>query len=149
MKKPLQIISYVAVAIAAYFVISYLQGGPGHSEHDQQHGHGPEDHGAGEHGHAHGDERPTLVYTHFNEYSELFVEFPALVVGQESAFAAHFNDLVHFKPLVEGKVTVILSGGGNPAERFVVEGPTVPGIFRPVAVPKHSGKRNLIFELEQ
>jgi multidrug efflux pump subunit AcrB len=49
--------------------------------------HPPEDHG--DHGHGHDaaeDPRPGLVFTLWDAHTELFVEFPALVVGQESRF---------------------------------------------------------------
>lgn len=87
--------------------------------------------------------RPTQSITHFSPHTELFVEFPALVVGSESAFAAHVTRLDSFKPLLTGEVTVLLSGGGVPEERFRVDGVTSPGIFRPVAVPEHAGTRDL------
>ena len=35
------------------------------------------------------DDLPTLSITHFTERTELFVEFRALVRGQDSPFAAH------------------------------------------------------------
>ncbi len=90
-------------------------------------------------GHAAGAEK----ITHFTERTELFVEFPRLVVGEKSAFAAHLTRLSSFKALTDGKVTVILSGGGQPDERFAVDAPTQPGIFRPEALPKQAGEREL------
>jgi membrane fusion protein, heavy metal efflux system len=149
-KKILQLVSYLVVAVTAYLVIDYFQReGSRHGAHDATHAHGTAEHGHDDHGHGHGgdDGRPGLVYTHFSDASELFVEFPALVLGEESAFAVHLNDLNRFKPLGAGKVNVILSGGGLPDERFSVDGPSVPGIFRPVAIPKHAGERNLVIEL--
>jgi biotin carboxyl carrier protein len=81
--------------------------------------------------------------THFTEATELFVEFPALVAGAPSPFAAHVTLLGDFKPLASGRVEVVLSGGGLPEERFNATEPTVPGIFRPVAEPAHAGERDL------
>lgn len=124
--------------------------GPPHT-HDGEHApHGP--HGAHDdadedegHGHGHGD--GALAVTHWTERTELFVEFPALTVGEESAFAAHLTRVSDFAPVGEGAVTVLLSGGGAPDESFVVQSPTVPGIFRPVAVPRHPGSRQLTLQL--
>jgi len=79
--------------------------------------------------------------TRFGEDTELFVEFRALVVGVESSFAAHVTRLDTFKPLAAGRVTVVLAGGGAPEERFAIDAPSVPGIFRPVAVPRRAGSR--------
>ncbi len=81
--------------------------------------------------------------THFTDRTELFVEFPRLVVGEKSAFAAHLSHLSDFKAVTAGKVSVRLSGNGQPDETFSVDGPSQPGIFRPEATPKHAGERQL------
>ncbi|MFP5373939.1 MAG: efflux RND transporter periplasmic adaptor subunit, partial [Gammaproteobacteria bacterium] len=83
------------------------------------------------------------VYTHFTPRTELFVEFDPLVAGAKSTFAAHFTKLSDYKPVTEGTVEVILSGGGAPTERFRVRAPRAPGIFAPTVVPRASGRRNL------
>ena len=54
---------------------------------------------AGEH-----SEAPGLVYTHYTADSELFVEFPPLVVGQSSRFLAHFTRLADHSPVRAGQV---------------------------------------------
>jgi membrane fusion protein, heavy metal efflux system len=87
-------------------------------------------------------ERPGLSFTHWTEYTELFVELPALVAGQESAFAAHLTSLVDFTALAEGDVAVVLTSDGV-EERFSASKPSVPGIFRPVAKPKKAGPHRL------
>jgi hypothetical protein len=95
------------------------------------------------HGHGAGGEK----LTHFSDRTELFVEFPRLVVGEKSAFAAHLTTLADFRALTAGKVTVRLSGDGQPDELFSVDGPSQPGIFRPEAMPKHAGDRDLTIEV--
>jgi len=85
--------------------------------------------------------------THFTDKTELYVEFPRLVAGEKSAFAAHMTRLADFKALTAGKVSVILSGGGQPDETFSTDRPTQPGIFRPEAVPKQAGQRELAIEV--
>ena len=115
--------------------------------HDHPHGAEPAGHESEEaHGHGHGDSSESI--THWTDKTELFVEFRALVVGQDSAFAAHLTRLSDFKAVVAGRVTVVLSGGEAPEERFDIAGPTVPGIFRPVARPKHAGVRGLSLLLQ-
>jgi RND family efflux transporter MFP subunit len=112
-----------------------------------------------DHGHAHGSgaahshaananraAEPEKI-THFTEHTELFVEFPRLVVGERSAFAAHVTRLKDFAPVRAGKVTVLLSGGGQPEESFAADLPTQPGIFRPEASPRHAGERELAIEI--
>ncbi len=109
-----------------------------------------DDHGHDDHGHGgHGDhERPGRVVTHFTPETELFVEFPVFLVGEESAFAAHFTRLTDYKPVDVGKVVVTLEGAGKPTEKFEVASPSVPGIFRPVAIPRHAGRRALKISLK-
>ncbi len=112
--------------------------------HTHEHDHDASEHDDGDHGHEHGG---GIVVTTFTDTTELFVEFAPLVVGQESAFAAHLTRLDDFRPVAEGTVTVVLSGGG-PDERFSAEVGDTPGIFRPVAVPARAGARALRLELE-
>ena len=97
------------------------------------------------HGHAHGAGGEKI--THFTDQTELFVEFPRLVAGEKSAFAAHLTRLADFQALAVGKVSVILSGGGQPDEIFSTDTPTQPGIFRPEARPKQAGEREMAIEV--
>ncbi len=105
--------------------------------------------GAGGHAaHATPAGRPGASVTHFGERTELFLEFPALVRGEDSRFAAHLNDLERFKPLEKGRVEVVLTGGGAPDERFEVTDPSPVGIFRPVVRPAHASTRRLVLTVE-
>jgi RND family efflux transporter MFP subunit len=126
----------VILRFFAIFALS-LSGCRSHADHD---GHG--------HGAANENDAPSRAITHWTEQTELFVEFPVLIVGQESPFAAHLTRLSDFKAVDAGDVTVILSGGDAPEERFGVSSPLVPGIFRPVARPEHALKRRLAIQLE-
>jgi RND family efflux transporter MFP subunit len=112
-------------------------------------GHGPADKAAaaegGDHGHAHAAGAEKI--THFTDQTELFVEFPRLVAGEKSAFAAHLTRLSDFRALTAGTVTVILVGDKQAEERFAVDTPSQPGIFRPEAQPKQAGERELIIEV--
>ncbi|MHB1429830.1 MAG: efflux RND transporter periplasmic adaptor subunit [Rhodocyclaceae bacterium] len=81
--------------------------------------------------------------THFSERSELFVEFPALIAGQAATFVAHFTQLADFKPVAQGKLTVVLAGENGAEERFFADVSAVPGIFKPNVTPKTSGEREL------
>lgn len=83
------------------------------------------------------------VYTHTSGGSELFVEFAPLVSGEKSTFAAHFTRLSDYRPVTEGVVDVVLSGGGAPEERFRVRAPRAPGIFAPTVQPRAVGERQL------
>ena len=97
--------------------------------------------------HDHGEESTTLSYTIFSNGYELFVEFPPLVVGNVSAFAAHFTRLSDYKPLSAGQLTAVIVKDGK-GIRHRVDVPTSPGIFRPALQPKEAGAYNLFFILE-
>lgn len=98
----------------------------------------------------HADDHPDSgeKITHFSDKSELFVEFPALVVGQPAIFVAHFTWLADFKPVEKGRMTIVLAGGATPEERFAIDAPSVPGIYKPVVTPKTVGKRELTLIVE-
>lgn len=108
-----------------------------------------------EHGHPHNEDgshslasdgKPTLDYTVWTDQTELFVEFPVLVVGTTSRFAAHFTFMEKHKPVHEGSVTVSLIKGDK-GIRHTVESPSSPGIFRPILQPKEAGVFQLIFDI--
>ena len=127
----------------------HAHGEGGHGDHGDQGDHGDHDkgHGGGHEGHGHGHDGASEVVTLWGATTQLFVEFPALVVGEDSPFAAHLTRLKDHDALAQGEVVVELSGGGHPVERFAVGQPSVPGIFRPVVRPAHPGPRDLTLRL--
>lgn len=94
-----------------------------------------------------GEEIPRLDHTIWTDKTELFVEFPALIVGNPTKFAAHFTVLDKHQPVREGSVTVSLIKGGN-GIRNTAEKPSSPGIFAPEIQPKEAGTYQLVFELK-
>src|SRR6056297_2989641 len=117
-------------------------GGSAPDEHG--HAHGPsETEGA----HDHGGEESTLIYTDYTDVTELFVEFPALVAGKSSSFAAHVTRLADYEPLTSGRLDVILEKGGRAAARFRVNGPARPGIFTPAVTPRDAGNFELVIDV--
>ena len=93
-----------------------------------------------------GEEIPRLDHTIWTDKTELFVEFPALIVGNPSKFAAHFTVLNKHQPVREGSVTVSLIRDGKGIRNTVVA-PSSPGIFAPAIQPKEAGSYQLVFEL--
>lgn len=91
-----------------------------------------------DHAHPHpqaaAEERPGLVFTLWDAHTELFVEFPALVVGEESRFAAHLTHLADYSAVNEGSMTAELGD-----ETAVADAPSRPGIFRPILKPTRAG----------
>ncbi len=94
-----------------------------------------------------GEDIPRLDHTIWTEKTELFVEFPALIVGNSSRFAAHFTVLDKHQPVREGSVTVSLIKGDK-GLRKTVDAPSSPGIFSPTIQPKEAGTYQLVFELK-
>lgn len=93
-----------------------------------------------------GEEIPRLSHTIWTDKTELFVEFPALIAGNGSKFAAHFTVLDKHQPVREGSVTVSLIKDGK-GIRNTVDAPSSPGIFSPAIQPKEAGNYQLVFEL--
>ena len=85
------------------------------------------------------EEPPKLSITHWSNKTELFMEYPPLVVGEKARFAVHLTNLHTFKPLASGRVRVQLARTGGPAETFASEAPSRPGIFGVDVQPKESG----------
>ncbi len=109
-----------------------------------------------EDGHAHDEagghitddsEIPTVDYTVWTDKTELFVEFPAFIVGKTSRFAAHFTLLDKHQAIQEGSVTVSLVKDGK-GIRHQAEEPARAGIFMPSLQPKEVGVYQLVFELK-
>jgi len=108
-------------------------------------GHAGEAHA--EHGHDHG--AGGIAVTHYTDTTELFVEFRKLVKGEQTSFAAHTTLTLPagFQAATEGRMTVVLSGGGQPEERAEAGVSGTPGIFRLAITPQFTGKRHLSFQL--
>ncbi|MFY0530338.1 efflux RND transporter periplasmic adaptor subunit [Archangium gephyra] len=115
-------------------------------------------HGQGqEHGHEHGGaassepERPDLSVTVYQDGLELFMEYPALVVGQPSPLVAHFTDARDpngFRVVTKGRVTATLRYADGTEERFVADKLLRDGIFKPEVRPTRAGEATLTLRLE-
>jgi len=88
-----------------------------------------------------------MQFTLFTSSTELFLESPALVAGEAVGFAAHLTWLADFKPVSGGKLEVILAGGNGVEERFIADAPAIPGIYKPLVMPRQSGNRELTLVL--
>ncbi len=93
-------------------------------------------------------EGEALTYTHYTDQTELFVEFPALVVGRSSRFLAHVTRLADFKPLTAGTLDVILEDTTGVVARFRVREPARDGLFIPAVSPRDPGTFRLVVEIE-
>ena len=93
------------------------------------------------------DEIPAKSLTLWTGKTELFVEFPALIVGHSSRFAAHFTVLEGHQPVRKGSVTVSLIKGDK-GIRNMVQSPSSPGIFSPTLQPKKAGNYKMVFDIK-
>jgi membrane fusion protein, heavy metal efflux system len=85
------------------------------------------------------EEPPKLSVTHWSDKTELFMEYPPLVIGETARFAIHLTHLHTFKPLTSGRVSVQLATMNGAEEVFSSDAPSRPGIFGVDVQPKESG----------
>ncbi|MBK8943637.1 MAG: efflux RND transporter periplasmic adaptor subunit [Ignavibacteriae bacterium] len=69
--------------------------------------------------------------TQFSDYTEIFMEYPALVVNQETKFLIHLTDLKDFKAVTEGILTVTFKNDQTEFSKKE-DNPARDGIFIPV-----------------
>ena len=87
--------------------------------------------------------------TLWTDSTELFMEHPALIVGQSGTFAVHLTDLTDASPLRSGRVTMRFTprGGGDPVIA-VQDTPRSPGIYGPAPTFQRAGVYDLVIEVE-
>ncbi len=105
------------------------------------------------HGHSHGGEsdheqgKPQRegagVITQWTDKTELFMEYPELIVGQKATFAVHLTRLSDFQPISESKVQFVFSSEqGNEGSLTETE-VQIPGIYGPDVVFDRAGRYDL------
>jgi len=109
---------------------------------------GGHSHAAADAEHAHDGQAATEVVTDYTVASELFLEFPPLVAGQGSRFAAHVTRLDDSTALRSGRMDVVLRRTGQTVARFRVEQPVRAGLFTPTVTPREAGEYELWVEVE-
>ena len=93
-------------------------------------------------------EPEAIAVTRWTDKTELFMEHPPLVAGQNARFAVHLTDLRTFKALTEGRVTVELRAAGGRSESFQTDGPSRPGIFGLDVKPSTAGSYLMTVRLD-
>jgi membrane fusion protein, heavy metal efflux system len=98
---------------------------------------------------AEGGEPAGGAITLWTDSTELFMEHPALIVGQPEKFAVHLTDLTDFAPLRSGRITLTFTpqGGGEPLV-VVQDTPRAPGIYGPAPSFTRAGVYDLMIEVE-
>ena len=85
-------------------------------------------------------EIPSFAVSRWTETTELFMEYPALRIGETSRFAIHLTDLSSFQALGEGTVSVLLMHTDGQVETFSTDMPSRPGIFGVDVRPARPGR---------
>ncbi len=98
-----------------------------------------------EHEHAAGEE-PKFQYTAYSDNFELFTEADAFVAGEKANVLSHFSTLPDFKPLEEGKITVVLSVNGKESSQ-TLDRSTKKGIYSFDIQPETVGKGTLNYKI--
>lgn len=94
------------------------------------------------------EEPEAIAVTRWTEKTELFMEHPPLVAGHNARFAVHLTDLLSFKALTEGRVTVELRAANGRAETFQTDAPSRPGIFGVDVKPSAAGSYSMTVRLD-
>jgi membrane fusion protein, heavy metal efflux system len=114
------------------------------------HGHGHSHDKEGEHGHPHAGEAaelPGQSVTIWAERTELFMEYPPLIAGKETAFAAHLTEMPSFAAITAGAASVTVKYPDGAAVEGEAPAPSSPGIFRPKLAPTKAGACELIVQV--
>ncbi len=81
--------------------------------------------------------------TLWTQKTELFMEHPALVVGNEARFAVHLTRLSDFKAIADGEIQLLFQSSDGTKVSVEAEKPTSPGIYRPTVKFEKSGTYHL------
>ena len=85
--------------------------------------------------------------TQWSDSTELFMEYPALLVGQEAKFLIHLSDMKDFKAVIEGKISIdFISNSGNKVS-VIEEKPARDGIYTPIIKFSQPGKYMMTMDL--
>lgn len=95
----------------------------------------------------HDHDEVSLLLTAYSDKFEIFAETDPLAQGVISEMLVHITRTGNFKPVTDGKVTMILSSGGGTVSQ-TREGPDRPGIFRFSIQPETTGDATIRFIIE-
>jgi len=121
-------------------------------EDDSEHSHGddePHSHTEeSEHTHETSELIGSGVITEWTDKTELFMEYPELIVGEEATFAVHLTRLSDFRPISESEVRFdFQSEDGNRISVTETE-VQIPGIYGPDVVFEQAGKYDLTITIQ-
>lgn len=99
------------------------------------------------------DDKPPAIrgggaVTLWTDHTELFMEYPALLVGEASRLAVHLTWLDTFRPVSTGAVRLLFRSGAGVTYTTQVAGPVSPGIYRPTVTFESPGTYHLTIIIE-
>lgn len=127
----------------------HTHGDEGDHTHEQPSEQTQEDHGHshdGEDVHSHDEEfqlEGAGVITQWTDKTELFMEYPELIVGQEATFAVHLTRLSDFKPISDSEVEFVFSSERGIEGSLTETEVQVPGIYGPDVIFERAGRYDL------
>jgi membrane fusion protein, heavy metal efflux system len=77
--------------------------------------------------------------TQYTDSTEIFMEYPALLVGQDAKFLIHLSDMKDFKAVNQGILNVEFTNSSGTNLSLKEDKPTRAGIYTPVVKFKESG----------
>jgi RND family efflux transporter MFP subunit len=91
----------------------------------------------------------SVVVTQWNDSTELFLEYPHVVAGQQTGnWAIHLSSMKDFKPIRTGTLSVRFVNEREVAETFIIEAPARDGIFLLDPVIANAGTYRVELSLE-
>ena len=105
----------------------------------------------GEDAHTHGEEAQLEgagVITQWTNKTELFMEYPELIVGQEATFAVHLTRLSDFKPISKSEVQFVFSSQRGVEGSITETEVQIPGIYGPDVIFERAGRYDLTIVIQ-
>jgi RND family efflux transporter MFP subunit len=95
-------------------------------------------------------EFPSEVVTEWNGTTELFLEYPLRIAGKETGnWAVHLTEMGPlFKPVTQGRLTVIFQKPGSAPQTFIAPAPARAGIFTLDPVVREPGTYRVTLALD-
>lgn len=85
--------------------------------------------------------------TQYTEKTEIFMEYPALVVNKEADFLIHLTDLKNFKAVTKGALTADFTSDKGAKLSIKKEKPARDGIYIPTVIFKEPGNYQMVIKL--
>lgn len=123
------------------------QEGHAHGEGEDQHEHSPESE-SGEASAASDPQREgSGAVTKWTDETELFMEYPEIIVGQEATFAVHLTRLSDFEPISNSEVHFKLRSNNGTEVSVTETDVQIPGIYGPDLTFEQGGRYDLTIEI--